>query len=245
MIEGIENLDGNISSARNVDGSVSGTGTVNGNTLAVGEKYMTYVDLSTDMENPTDIMQFISKSGTYVAKNKGFIGYNGEVITVLGRGMFFKIYNLKDLYEIAGEILPDEDNVISLIIPSINGGIDEIYIMANGDIAQAISINSLNIEEYIPDIDASQFVERQYISNSNGVQMSNSYLTIFQASNSDINNGTNRYRPITPNNGDYFIEKRGTKYFPTKEDLAAVQTSVNTLISEIESVLDTVVVVNE
>ena len=113
-----------------------------------GTTSMTEIELSTDIENPTNIFDYINISGTYVAKNKGVIGYNGEPITVLGKGQFFKVLNLKDLYLITGEELPDEENFIRLDIPMMDG-INKIYFMSgNGEISEGDEINSLNINDF-------------------------------------------------------------------------------------------------
>lgn len=208
---------------------------------------MTEIELSTDIGNPTNIFDYINASGTYVAKNKGVIGYNGEPITVLGKGQFFKVLNLKDLYSIIGEELPDEDNLIRLDIPMMDG-INKIFFMSgNGEILEANEINSLNINDYV-DIDTSNLLTKNMINSSYGIKLYNNILAVQQASNAEIDSGNDVYKSITPNNIDYAVKTKGNKYFTDKTSFANLSDNVSTLNedlttlkTEIEAILDSVV----
>ena len=75
---------------------------------------MTEIELSTDIANPTEIINFINKSGTYVAKNLGVIGTNGEAVTALAKGQFFTVSNLQEYAKSFGLEIPDDENIIDI-----------------------------------------------------------------------------------------------------------------------------------
>lgn len=208
---------------------------------------MTEIELSTDISNPTNILDYINVSGTYVAKNKGVLGYNGEPITALGKGQFFKVLNLKDLYLITGEELPDEENLIRVDIPMMEGSNKIYFMFGNGEILEGYEINSLNINDYV-DIDTSNFLTKNMFNSNYGIKFQSNYLMVQQASNAEINTGTNTYKPITPSTGDYLVKTKGANYFADKTEFNNLQVEVETLNDnltnlkgEIETILDSVV----
>lgn len=206
--------------------------------------YMEYIDLSTDMEKPTDVLDYIDKSGIYVAKNKGIVGFDGEPFTVLAEGQFFEVQNLKDLAEILGEEFPDEDNVINISIPSIEGYTYYLQI-SNNEVNDSINITSSNINNYV-NIDTSRFIDKyNNINSSYGTQIINNFLAIAPATQYEIDKGTAIYKPITAERIEYAVQTKGNKYFASKDDLKDVQDNINKLVTDIEAVLDTVVDVNE
>lgn len=219
-------------------------------TLLKGEKgessktYMEYIDLSTDMENPTDVFDYIDKSGIYVAKNKGFVGFDGEPFTVLAPGQFFEVQNVKDLAEIVPDSdIPDDENVITIAMPSLEGYMFYLQIN-NNEINDSVNITSANINEYVK-IDTSNLITRGMINSAYGVQIINNQLGIIPASQSEIDTGRAIYKPITAERIEYAVRTKGSNYFPTKEDLQKVQANVDKLVTDIEAILDTVVNINE
>ena len=205
--------------------------------------YMEYIDLSTDMEKPTDVLDYIDKSGIYVAKNKGIVGFDGEPFTVLAEGQFFEVQNLKDLAEILGEEFPDEDNIINISIPSIEGYTYYLQI-SNNEVNDSVNITSANINDYV-DIDTSNLITRGMVNSGYGVQIINNQLGITPASQSEIDTGRAIYKPITVERIDYAVRTKGSNYFVSKDDLKSVQDNINKLVTDIEAILDTVVDVNE
>ena len=201
---------------------------------------MTEIELSTDIGNPTNIFDYINASGTYVAKNKGVLGYNREPITVLGKGQFFKVLNLKDLYSIIGEELPDEDNLIRLDLPMTEGINKILFISGNGEISEGDEINSLNINDYVS-IDTSNLLTINMVNSSFGIKLNGNNLAIQQALNAEIDSGNNVYKSITPNNIDYAVKTKGNKYFADKKSVDDLNNDLTTLKTEIETILDSVV----
>lgn len=208
--------------------------------------YMTYIDLSIDMEKPTELSDYINKSGVYVAKNKGFVGFNEEAFTILAEGQFFEVQNLKELYELIDEELPDEYNMINVTIPSIEGYIYYLKYQ-NGEWSDSVNITSDNINDYVNvDIDTRRLLDKyNNVSAAYGIYMNGNYLSIYPASQYDINNGTDFYKPITSNMIDYAVQKKGEKHFPTKEEFNTLKNDTDKILSDISSILDTVVTVDE
>ena len=204
------------------------------------DAYMTYIDLSTNMEMPTEMLDFVNKGGTYVAKNDGFLGTDGQVFTALHKGQSFKVSNFKDLMNNIGMPISDEENIIIMTLPTVEGVDHTLMKYGNEDFQEAIAINSTNINDYV-NIDTSNFITRNMINSNYGIQIINGYLGISSATSSDINVGTNSYKPITPNNIDYAVKTKGTKYFATTEELQTLRDDTDKLLSEIETILDTVV----
>lgn len=200
---------------------------------------MTEIELSTDIENPTELLNYINKSGVYVAKNKGLISFDGNIIAILAQGQFFEINNLKELYEVVGEELPDEENIITIDIRTFEGEEITIFKCGDDDWDTFISINSMNIDNYVDtSIDTSNLISKDNISAQYGIFLNGNYLTISSATNQEIDSGNNSYKSITPNNIDYAIQSKGKEYFAGKDDLSALQ-------NEIEQILESVVRVNE
>lgn len=205
---------------------------------------MTEIELSTDIANPTEILNYIGTSGTYVAKNKGVLGYNGEPLTILGKGQFFKVLNFKDLYSITGDEIPDEDNFIRLDISTLDG-INKIYFMiGNGEILEGDEINSLNINDYV-NIDTSNLITKNMINSSYGINLYNNYLAVQEATNAEIDSGYNAYKTITPSKIDYAVKTKGNKYFADKKSIDDLNNDSTTLKTEIETILESVVTINE
>lgn len=212
--------------------------------LGIMGKYMETIELSTDIENPTEITDYINKSGIYVAKNAGILGFQGEPITVLAKGQFFKVMNLQEYGSVIGEEISDEDNLIQIQIAGLEGYDYILYKNGTNDWEDAADINSLNINDYV-NIDTSNLLKTSNISSTYGIKLLSNYLAIQQASNTEIDSATNTYHPITPNNIAYAVQKKGASYFADKTDFETLQTTTNNLISEIETILESVVTVNE
>lgn len=241
QVDDNENISTTEIEGNEVIGSVALNILLKGSKGEKGETSMTEIELSTDLTKPTELMDYISTSGTYVAKNKGVLGYDGQPVTILNKGQFFKIFNMKDLYSITGEELSDEQNLIRIDIPSLEGFNISVYISGSGEIQEAYEINSININDYI-NIDTSNLLSKSSNINYNyGINLVNNYLAIRQASNYEIDNGVSQYCAITANNIAYAVQKKGEKYFTKITDFDKLNSDVNTLKSEIEAILDTVV----
>lgn len=200
---------------------------------------MTEIELSTDIENPTELLNYINKSGVYVAKNKGLISFDGEIITILAQGEFFEINNLKELYEVVGEEFPDEENVITIDIRTFDGEKVTIFKYGDDEWDTFVSINSINIDDYIDtSIDTSNLISKNNINGNYGIFLNGNYLTILSATKQEIDNGDSNYKAITPNNIEYAIKNKGQNYFADKESLSMLQ-------NEIEQILESVVNVSE
>lgn len=213
---------------------------LNGNyTKKISSSCMTEIELSTDIENPTELLNYINKSGVYVAKNKGLISFDGDIITILAQGQFFEINNFKELYELVGEELPDEENIITIDIRTFDGEKITIFKYGDDDWDASVSINSINIDDYVDtSIDTSNLISKNNISAQYGIFFYGNYLTISSATNQEIDSGNNSYKPITPNNIDYAVKSKGEQYFADKTDLSTLQ-------NEIEQILESVVNVSE
>jgi hypothetical protein len=149
---------------------------------------MTEIELSTDLSNPTELMDYINVSGTYVAKNLGVLGAGGEPYSILNKGQFFKVWNLKDLYKIAGEELPDEENIIRIDVINVEGHNSTIY-SVGGDFLVGEEINSLNINDYIK-IDPNNVLTKNNVSSGHGIGLKDNILQPMFASENDIDNQT-------------------------------------------------------
>lgn len=202
------------------------------------------IELSTDMGNPTELLDYIDKSGIYIAKNMGIIGVNGEPFTILAKGQFFEVQNFKDLGKVMGEEISDEDNMINIAIPSIEGYM--YYLLyQNGEWLDSINITSQNVNDYVS-VDTSRLIDKYNNVNAMyGVYMNGNYLSVYPATQYDINNGTNAYKPITSNIIEYAVQKKGEKHFTKLADFNTLNNDITTLKNEIEEILNTVVTVDE
>ena len=204
---------------------------------------MTEIELSTDITNPTEIMNFINKSGTYVAKNAGVIGSDGEPMVALGKGQFFSIHNLKDYANEfgLGDEVPDSDNFIDVDGRLIDGEHVTVRIYGNGKVEQLVWLNSENVNDYVK-VNINLY---NYLNSSYGIYATNGKLSVVSASQYDINNGSDNYKPITSNNIAYAVESKGKNYFPTKTEFTTLETDLTTLKTEIETILESVVSIDE
>lgn len=207
-------------------------------------EYIKYVELSTDMMNPTKLEDYIDKSGLYVAKNAGVLGRKGEPLTIIPEGQFFEVTNMKDLAKLLGQEMPDEENMIIVTLPSLDTNKWVLKKQGNNDWEQATLIDSLNYSNYIK-IDTSQFIKASQVNNNYGLRFINNYLATYAASRYEINVGTDQYKPITSNLIGYAVELKGNQFFARKEDFEVLETNIDNLISEMEEILDSVVNVNE
>lgn len=223
-----------------------------------GANYMIEIDLSTDPENPTDISQYFEKSGTYVAKNTGIIHFL-EVGAPMAKGGFFTVQNFKNLASQLGVEVPDEENEIKVNLSLCIPGLTEDVVLkkiGNNDWIPEVNITNENADDYLDlDIDVSSEVQqilRNAVNSNYGMQLIGNYLSFVSASNSDIDSVNTPYRVITPNNIKYAIEKWGAEYYASKQghenltkDVSTLEKSMNTLITEIETILESVVVIDE
>jgi hypothetical protein len=227
--------------------------------LGIVGSSMTEIEVSTDIENPTDISQYFEQSGTYVAKNTGLIGFD-EMITPIAKGGYFTVQNFKEDAAKFGVEISDEENVTMISLFYYDGSaFEEVLLKRIGidDWSFGIKITSENVSDYLDlDIDVSSEVQQTLMGavNTNyGMQLlSNRYLSFISASDSDIDLASNKYRVITPNNIKYAIQKWGTEYYASKgsvetlgADINSVATDVDNLKSEIETILESVVAVDE
>ncbi len=219
------------------------------------EKLMTPIELSTDINNPTEIMNLINKSGTYVAKNIGLLGSNGQVMAVFAKGQFFSISNLQEYGKAFGLEVPDSENVIDVDGRLIDGEHVTYRIIGGTQLKEIIWLNSENVKDYVKvDFNPADFININY-----GIQFYNGKLAIYSATLTDIENGVNNYKPITSNNIAYAVQTKGNNYFAKKtdftdlqdkvesveEDISTLETDISTLKSEIETILESVVTVDE
>ena len=219
---------------------------------------MTEIEISPNIENPTDISPYFEKSGTYVAKNYGIIGF-GDFLTPIAKGGFFTVQNFKDDASRFGVEVSDEENVIMVSVFYYDGGtFEEVMLKKIGteDWYAGVKITSLNAQDYLDlDIDVTSEVQqvlRNAVNNSYGMQLIGNYLSFMSANNTDIDLASTQYRVITPNNIKYSIEKWGKEYYATKQQAETLQTNINNvenkidnLKSEIETILESVVVIDE
>lgn len=221
----------------------------------ISENPMTEIDVSTDIENPTDISAYFDKSGTYVAKNTGIIVFLGEIITPIAKGGFFTVQNFKYDASTIGIEIPDEENIliVTLTIYVSPDMAEEVQLKKIGtsDWTAGIKLTSENVNDYIS-IDTNNLISKDMINLNYGIKLYNNCLAIQQASNAEIDAGSNTYKAITPNNIGYAVQKKGSSYFAGKTDfdnlkkeVETLNTDTQTLISEIETILESVVTVNE
>lgn len=216
---------------------------------------MTEIELSTDMNNPTEIMNLINKSGTYVAKNIGLLGSNGEPMAVFAKGQFFSISNLQEYGKAFGLEVPDSENVIDVDGRLIDGEHVTYRIIGGTQLKEIIWLNSENVKDYVKvDFNPADFININY-----GIQFYNGKLAIYSATLTDIENGINNYKPITSNNIAYAVQTKGNNYFANKTDFTTLEkkvetlatnvdtlgTDLTTLKTEIETILESVVTVDE
>ena len=220
---------------------------------------MIEIEVSTNPENPTDISQYLEKSGTYVAKNNGIIGF-GELMTPIAKGGFFTVQNFKSDASKFGIEWPDEDNVIMLSLFYYDGNtFEEVLLKRIGidDFSSAIKLTTENANDYLDlDIDVTSEVQQALVgavNSSYGMQLvSNRYLSFLSASNSEIDTASTSYRVITPSNIKYAIQKWGAEYYSTKQEhqqlennITTANNNLSTLKAEIETILESVVSIDE
>lgn len=209
---------------------------------------MTEIELSTDMTNPTEIMNLINKSGTYVAKNLGVIGNLAQPFAILAKGQFINISNLQEYVKAFGIEIPDNQNIIDIDGRLIDGTHATFRISGGTDLKQLIWLNSENVNDYVKvNFNPTDFVNQDY-----GIRFYNNKLAIYSATLTDIDNGVNIYKPITSNNIAYAVQAKGSVYFVKKTDFDTLQnkvetleTDLTTLKTEIETILESVVTVDE
>lgn len=208
---------------------------------------MTEIELSTDINNPTEIMNYINKSGTYVAKNLGVIGSNGEVVTAFAKGQFFTVSNLQEYAKAFGLEVPNNQNIIDIDARIIDGTYQTYRITGGTKLEQIVWLNSENVNDYVDSFNPSDFISSSY-----GIYIIGGKLAINSASQYDINSGTDNYKPITSYTGAYLVQQKGKNYFADKtefntlkDDVSTLGTNLDTLKTEIETILESVVSINE
>lgn len=206
---------------------------------------MTEIELSTDIANPTEILNFINKSGTYVAKNLGVIGTNGEAVTALAKGHFFIVSNLQEYAKSFGLEIPDDENIIDIDARTPDGIHITYRIIGGRQVQEIVWINSKNINDYVDVTSKISQALRSAINYSYGMQMVGNYVSFVSASNYEIDNADNQYRVITPTNIKYAIKKWGAEYYAAKEKQEALENDLSTLKTEIETILESVVTIDE
>lgn len=211
------------------------------------EKLMTPIELSTDITNPTEILNYINKSGTYVAKNTGVLGTGGEPMAVFAKGQFFSISNLQEIAKVFGIELPDSENFIDIDGRLIDGTYVTVRIFGTGKVEQLVWLNSKNVNDYVDSFNPADFIYALY-----GIRIYNNKIATNPATQTDIDNGYDNFKPITSNTIAYAIQRKGANYFPTKDEfhylhseVETLETNLNTLKTEIETILESVVTVDE
>lgn len=256
VIYNIEDLNPNYLNSLNKP-SINGVELVNNKTteeLGIIGTSMTEIELSTDMNNPTEIMNYINKSGTYVAKNAGVIGTNGEPMVVLAKGQFLTISNLQELSSIFGLEVPDSENIVQIDTRLPDGTYRSFQIIGGTQLKEIAWITSENVNDYVDSFNPSDFINSGY-----GIYTIGGKLAINPASQYDIINGTDNYKPITSNLIAYAIQNKGANIFANKTEFNTLKTNVETLENtvetletdlttlktEIETILESVVSVDE
>ena len=208
---------------------------------------MTEIELSTDIKNPTEIMNYINKSGTYVAKNAGVIGTNGEPMVVLAKGQFLTISNLQELSSIFGLEVPDNENIVQIDTRLPDGTYRSFQIIGGTRLKEIVWITSENVNDYVDSFNPSDFISSGY-----GIYTIGGKLAINSASQYDIINGIDNYKPITSNLIAYAVQTKGNNYFAKIKDfndlqdkVETLETDLTTLKTEIETILESVVTVDE
>lgn len=204
-------------------------------TLKISGSCMTEIELSTDIENPTPIENFVEKSGIYVAKKAGVVSIGGENVAVLAEGQFFEVNNLKDLGAIYGEDVPDDENFITVDIRTPMGQRLTYIKYFDEDWEFIEQINSENIYDYM-DFDTSDFIHKINISGSRGVYLKDKLLSIVRASTIDIDAETNEYKPITPKDISYAVKSKGEKYFADKTEFENLKEKIEGLEAKLASI---------
>ena len=215
---------------------------------------MTEIELSTDINNPTEIMNYINKSGTYVAKNLGVIGSNGEVVTAFAKGQFITISNLQELVSIFGVEIPDNQNIVQIDARLPDGTYRSFQIIGGKQLKEIAWITSENVNDYVDGFNPNDFINSSY-----GIYTLGGRLAINSATLTDIDNGLNIYKPNTSNNIAYAVQTKGNNIFAKKTDFTTLQnkveiletnvdtlgTDLDTLKTEIETILESVVSIDE
>lgn len=207
---------------------------------------MSEIDISTDIDNPTNLLLYTEKSGTYVAKNTGVFTFM-DVVAPIQKGGFFIVRNLNYEARQLGVILDEEDNVITLEGTVFDGDINEHFVLekrGTRDWEVKLILNTDNINDFIDvDVDVSGEVRQEFtrrINNTYGMTLVGDYISFLPANYTEIDNSA-YYRVITPNNIGYAIQSKGQAYFANK----SLETEIHDLIIDMEEILDSVVTVNE
>ncbi len=201
---------------------------------------MTEIELSTDITNPTEIINYIGKSGTYVAKNAGVLGTGGEPMVVLAKGQFITISNLQELASIFGVEIPDNQNIVQIDARLPDGTYRSFQIIGGKQLKEIAWITSENVNDYVDSFNPNDFINSSY-----GIYTLGGRLAINSATQTDIYNGYDTYKPITSNNIDYAVKLKGKNYFVDKTEFNTLETDLTTLKTEIETILESVVSINE
>jgi hypothetical protein len=201
---------------------------------------MTEIELSTDITNPTEIINYIGKSGTYVAKNAGVLGTGGEPMVVLAKGQFITISNLQELASIFGVEIPDNQNIVQIDARLPDGTYRSFQIIGGKQLKEIAWITSENVNDYVDSFNPNDFINSSY-----GIYTLGGRLAINSATQTDIHNGYDNYKPITSNNIDYAVKLKGKNYFVDKTEFNTLETDLTTLKTEIETILESVVSINE
>lgn len=215
--------------------------------LSIVGSSMTEIELSTDINNPTEIMNYINKSGTYVAKNAGVIGTGGEPMVVLAKGQFLTISNLQELSLIFGIEVPDSQNIVQIDTRLPDGSYRSFQIIGGTQLKEIAWITSENVNDYIDSFNPADFINSNY-----GITITSNKLAINPATQTDINSGYNNYKPITSYTGAYLVQQKGKNYFADKTEFTDLKSNVETLgtdlttlKTEIETILESVVSIDE
>lgn len=207
---------------------------------------MTEIDISTDVDNPTNLLLYTDKSGTYVAKNTGIVCF-GDIISTIHKGGFFTVRNFVYEAKALGVELDEEDNVITISGVAFDGDINESYVLekkGTGDWGIKVNLNTDNIQDFVDlDIDVDQEVRNELnkkISTNYGMTWVGDYITFVPATTMDIDNNA-YYRVLTPSNIAYAIQEKGAALFANK----SLETEIHNLIIDMEEILNTVVTIDE
>lgn len=208
---------------------------------------MTEIEISTDMTNPTEILNYIGKSGTYVAKNLGVVGSNGEPVTAFAKGQFFNVSNLQEYAKAFGIEVPDSQNVIDVDARILDGTYITYRITGGTKLEEIVWLNSKNVNDYVDGFNPADFINSSY-----GIRIYSNKLATNPATQTDIDNGYDTYKPITSNMGAYLVQQKGKNYFADKteintlkDDVSTLGTDLDTLKTEIETILESVVAIDE